>query len=222
MVYKITIIDDDKYNQMQFNYDKDICKLIESKYGNLVKYLKNVVQSDLSDMVSSDIIMMHDSYPDTEIKENIYNICKDKGIHLIKFSNGITATFKSQLSQSIKLEIKKDRVYSNLEYFLDDYLGNGFVADFEKLINGFNYRVVKAILIRENLSKSLLIGYGKKIDTLIPENSEDEKKLKELFYLAYGGSYEKHFDELIESLNTGYEEVITICHYLVSLIKPKS
>lgn len=222
MEYRIIIIDDDKYNQMVLNYNTDIRNLIEHKYKETVRYIQKIEQHHLGIIELSKIVMIHDSYPEAEVKERVEAISIEKGIHLIKFSNGITASYKTQLKQAMKIDLKKDRVYSNLEYFLDDYLINDFKPDFEKLINGNNYMVVKAILIREQLSKSLLISYGKRIDTIIPENSEEEKKLLELFYLAYGDHYRKHFDIFIENAAAGYEEVITICTHLVSRIKSES
>ena len=222
MEHKIIIIDDDKYNQMVLNYDTDIRNLVAYNYQGIVLYLQKVEHHHLATITQAQIVMIHDSYPDAELKEQVEAITRDNSIPLIKFSNGITASFKTHLNHTVKIELKKDRVYSNLEYFLADYLDNDFVPDFEKLINGNNYKVVKAILIREHLSKSLLIGYGKRLDTLIPENSEDEKKLLELFYLAYGEDYRKHFDELFESVNAGYEQVVSICRHLVSLIKFES
>lgn len=222
MTYKITIVDDDKYNQMRLNYDTDIIKLVENKYSDLVKYFKNVELHDLCVIEKSDIIMIHDSYPDTEIKESIDNISKERGIHLIKFSNGITATHKTIKNQVVKVELKKDRVYTHLAYFLEDYIKNGYNPDFEKLINGQNYSVVKAILIREQLSKTLLAGYGKNLDALIPEYSEEEKKLLELYYLAYGDSYKVYFNSFMELSNAGYKELMDTCQQLLSKIKIKN
>jgi hypothetical protein len=219
MNQKITIIDDDKYNQMKLNYETDICKLIENKYNDIVKYYKTVQEEQLTDIEQSAIIMIHDSYPDDHIKEKVYNISVEKGIHLIKFSNGITATHKTIHIHFEKIELKKDRVYSNLEYFLDDYLHNEYNPDFEKLINGQNYAVVKAIIIREQLSKSLLAGYGKKLEYLIPERSEAEKKLQELYYLAYGGGFSEYFNTFLELSEVGYCELMEECQKLLTKIK---
>jgi len=219
MTHKIIIIDDDKYNQMGLNYETDILKLIEHKYSHLVRYYKNVEKKDLSEIEKVDIVMIHDSYPDSEIKEGIYKICIENKLHLIKFSNGITATHKTNDNHCANIELKKDRVYTHLAYFLDDYILHGFKPDFEKLINGENYTTIKAILIREFLSKSLLSGYGKSIEYLIPEKSEEEKKLKELYYLAYGNSYDQYFDAFLESSNAGYKELMEECRKLLLKIK---
>jgi hypothetical protein len=222
MTHKIAIIDDDKYNQMRLNYETDIIKLVENKYSHLVRYYKTVGSNDLSDIEKTGIVMIHDSYPDNEIKEHIDNISNEHGIHLIKFSNGITATHKTISNHSVKIELKKDRVYTNLGYFLDDFEQNGYTPDFEKLINGQNYTRIKAIFIREYLSKSLLSGYGRTLEYLIAEKSEEEKKLLELYYLAYGDSYQDHFYTFMESSNAGYKELMDECQQLLNKIKTQN
>lgn len=222
MTHRIAIIDDDKYNQMRLNYEKDIIKMIENKYNDVVKYYKSLGPNDLPDIEKANIIMIHDSYPDNEIKEHIDNISKEIGIHLIKFSNGITATHKTTNIHIVKIELKKDRVYTHLHYFLQDFIQNGYKPDFEKLINGLNYTNIKAIFIREFLSKSLLLGYGRTLEYLIAENSEEEKKLMELYYLAYGDSYKEHFNAFMESSNAGYRELIDVCQQLLTKIKSQN
>ena len=222
MTHKIAIIDDDKYNQMRLNYETDIIKLVENKYNHLVKYYKTIGPSGLADLEKSDIVMIHDSYPDTEIKEQIDHISKEMGIHMIKFSNGITATHKTISNHNVKIELKKDRVYTHLEYFLDDFEQNGYTPDFEKLINGQNYTRIKAIFIREYLSKSLLSGYRRTLEYLIAEKSEEEKKLLELYYLAYGDSYKDHFYTFMESSNAGYKELMDECQQLLNRIKTQN
>lgn len=220
MKYKILIIDDDKYHQMKLNYHTDINRLIQEKYADFIQYIQNLSSKDLKSIPEADIIMIHDSYPDIEMKDKIIQIARENQVHIIRFSNGLTATFRENGHGVENIELKKDRVYTNLSYFMEDLKRQG-KPDFSKLIFGENYALVKSILIRENLSKTLLIRYGQKAEYLIPEYSQEEKDLRELFYLAYGEKHFDYFNELIENPDTGYEAVLDACDKMVSIINSK-
>ncbi|MFZ1702794.1 MAG: hypothetical protein WAT79_00530 [Saprospiraceae bacterium] len=218
MHQKIIIIDDDKYNQMKLNYYTDITVLIQEKYGDLIRYMKHVEEKDLKNMESANIIMIHDSFPDTEMKDRVVFMARAKHIHLIRFTNGITTTFRENVNGIENIELKKDRVYNNLDYFMKDLMQTS-TLDLSKLIHGENYALVKATLIRENLSKTLLIRYGQRVDQLIPMYSKEEKDLTELYYLAYGENHQHQFNKLIENSTGGYEEIMEACNSMVSIIK---
>jgi hypothetical protein len=217
----VLLIDDDKYGQMSANYDTDILKLIGSYPDNVIQYLKDFTYEDL-DLTKYQLLMIHDSYPDIEAKNQLILDCKGLKKDLIVFSNGKTVTEWKVKEPYQYIELKKDRLYSNLELFLDDYEEGNY--QITTLIDGTDYEKNKAIIIRERLALSLLIKKGiAGPSNIIDENSDEDKDIKELLYILNGKeNWEKHYNQIMEDSAMGYGELMEYIEECVNQIKNRS
>ena len=98
-------------------------------------------------------------------------------------------------------QIKKDRLYFNLNHFIENYINNGEIK-LELLVLGGNYEAEKALIILNRLSL-FLFKYNSSFNYYRNFESENNewKDLKELYYFA---SPETNFDTIEEELRNNF------------------
>jgi hypothetical protein len=191
---KIYHFDDNQHGQMSKNYRFDFIEKL-GDYEFLHFSSENI---NIEDWDNVDCVMIHDSFPDEDFKNNLIQNAKQKSIPVVIFSNQYTNTefefLKNQIN-GIKA-IKKDRFYDNLIDFLESYKDEKKIA-VEILAYSKNYAIRKMRININRIFETLLLKktfYYNDIFSIEPESSKEYKDLAELFYFCYNGDFQNHLD----------------------------
>lgn len=188
---KIYLFDDNQHGQMSKNYRFDFIQKL--KEYDFVLYFSVGQTIDWDDTAC---VMIHDSFPDSDYRENLIKIAKPKNIPYVIFSNGCIQTTLLQ-KDLIKIGIqgmKKDRFYDNLTDFLERYK-NGNEIDLEILALSKRYVIRKTPIIISEFNNILFGKNEFSYNDLFGITGEPYKYLKELFYFCYNGNAEQEFEK---------------------------
>lgn len=185
---------------MSQNYMIDYNAELE-KHSQWIKHYRNHHEYEtLDDIINTaKCILIHNSFPDTIETERIKAEAKKNNIPLVVFSNSFTGTVFENDSKTAIKEIKKDRMYFHLLYFLNEYKNNGIIR-LELLVTGKNYEIEKTKIIIDRLTKYLFdkkdsFYYNRAFDL----ESNERKDLKEIFHFIQP---ECDFDEIDTELES--------------------
>jgi len=193
----IYIFDDNKHAQLSVNYRINYIKFFE-KNKSVIKHISQHSDYKISELTdNAKCVLIHHSFPNDIETDRVKAICKEYNIPLVVFSNQYTGTIFAPGKSNYISQIKKDRMYFNLNHFVENFIKKGEV-NLKLLALGKNYEAEKALIILNRLSFFIFkhhsnFNYYRNIES---ENSE-WKDLKELYHFALP---EKEFDSIEEEL----------------------
>jgi len=210
----IYIFDDNKHGQLSANYKIDFLEFFRNK-STIIKHISEHSDYRISELLNdAKCVLIHYSFPDDLKTEQVKAICKENDIPLVIFSNQYTGTVFASDKRNYISQIKKDRLYFNLNHFIENYINNGEIK-LELLVLGGNYEAEKALIILNRLSL-FLFKYNSSFNYYRNFESENNewKDLKELYYFA---SPETNFDTIEEELEfVSAPDLLTIIKSLVT------
>lgn len=197
----IYLFDDNKYNQLTTNYKFDFLEYF-SRNSEFITYIKSHDDYKLEPLFKlADCILLHQSFPDEIKTGKIKALCKKENVPLVIFSNQYTGTIYDDAAKNHIKQIKKDRMYFNFQYFIENYIEKGEV-NLELLAMGKNYEIEKALIIQDRLSVYLFLHENNFDFFRCFEEEETEwKELKELLFLAQPTKDFDAFQEEIEKIS---------------------
>jgi hypothetical protein len=206
----IYLIDDNKYEQISEKYKIDL-----NPYNECLIWKRTIYLDDINIILSNaDCILIHDSLEENENKERLVAMAKNSNIRYCLFSNGFAATIFE--NDSIR-EIKKDRLYNNLIFFINCFKSKGII-DLKLLSFGQNYNVEKALIIQDRLINGTLFRNidNFQYEVAFPSRSNDYKDLMELVYLS---DPTLDFSEFEETCNSKVTDASLMRSVIISLVK---
>jgi hypothetical protein len=215
----IYIFDDNKHGQLSSNYKIDFLEFFRNN-STIIKHISEHSDYRLSELLNyAKCVLIHYSFPDDLKTEHVKAICKENNIPLVIFSNQYTGTVFASDKRNYISQIKKDRLYFNLNHFIDNYIHHGEIR-LELLALGKNYEAEKAFIILNRLSLFLFTRISNFSYYRNFESEKNEwKDLKELYYFALPETDFETIEEELEFVSA--PDLLTIIKSLVTKILEK-
>lgn len=209
----ILLIDDDNYSQMSINYPININNLIDNNNGK-IEYWKLININDEAELEKKikqyELVAIHNSYPDENIKDTVKEFCRINRIPLVVFSNQFKRPSENKVEGcTYSLELSKDRFYLNLMDFLESYQDDK-LPNISRFIYGGNYKEERVKELKYKIVKKLIGKVApQKYEEMIQEGTEIYILLKELFdFHTDNNGFLLFEDQLIEKGTLKGKDVI--------------